>query len=70
MLALLALIVLSPLTGPIALSVWVKLGSPVLFRQQRLGLHSKPFTIYKFRTMSDARDAQGNLLRDAQHQPE
>jgi lipopolysaccharide/colanic/teichoic acid biosynthesis glycosyltransferase len=41
-------------------------GSPVLFRQQRPGLHGKPFTMYKFRTMTDARDAEGNLLPDAE----
>jgi lipopolysaccharide/colanic/teichoic acid biosynthesis glycosyltransferase len=38
------------------------MGSPVLFRQQRPGLHGNPFTIYKFRTMSNARDKNGNLL--------
>jgi sugar transferase EpsL len=69
MLALLALVITLPLMGLIALLVRVKLGSPVLFRQQRPGLHGKPFTIYKFRTMTDARDTQGNLLLDAQHQP-
>ena len=40
------------------------LGKPVFFRQRRPGYHAKPFMIYKFRTMSDARDAQGNLLPD------
>jgi sugar transferase EpsL len=60
-----ALILLSPVMAVTALLVRVKLGSPVLFRQQRPGLHSKPFTIYKFRTMTNVkneRDAQGNLL--------
>jgi sugar transferase EpsL len=65
-LALLALTALSPIMGLIALLVWLKSGAPVLFRQQRLGLQSKPFTLYKFRTMTDARDAQANLLPDAE----
>lgn len=65
-LALLALILLSPLLGSLAILIWFKLGSPVLFRQQRPGLHGKPFTLYKFRTMTDARDAAGNLLPDAE----
>jgi lipopolysaccharide/colanic/teichoic acid biosynthesis glycosyltransferase len=62
--SLLALIVLSPLLALMALLVRLRLGTPVLFRQQRPGLHGKPFTIYKFRTMTDARDPQGNLLPD------
>ena len=49
--ALLVLILLSPVLALIALLVRVKLGAPVLFCQQRPGLHGKPFTIYKFRTM-------------------
>lgn len=49
-----------------AVLVRANLGSPVLFRQQRPGLHGKPFYIYKFRTMSQARDAKGELLPDAQ----
>ncbi len=64
--AALALFLLSPLLGLLALLVRVKLGSPILFRQQRPGLHGKPFTLVKFRTMTDKRDAQGNLLPDAQ----
>lgn len=59
-------VLLSPVLALVALLVRVKLGSPVLFRQQRPGLRGKPFTIYKFRTMTDARDCQGNLLPDAQ----
>ncbi len=60
------LLLLAPLMLLIAILVRVGLGSPVLFRQQRPGLHGKPFTLYKFRTMTDARDAQGNLLPDEQ----
>jgi sugar transferase EpsL len=62
--SLLWLILLSPLLGLIALAVRLTMGYPVLFRQRRPGLHGRPFTIYKFRTMTDARDAQGNLLPD------
>jgi lipopolysaccharide/colanic/teichoic acid biosynthesis glycosyltransferase len=53
----------------IALLVWQirrKLGGPVLFRQTRPGQHGRPFTMYKFRTMTDERDADGNLLPDVQ----
>jgi len=48
----------------IAVLVRIKIGSPVLFRQARPGLHGKPFIIYKFRTMTDKRDKDGNLLSD------
>lgn len=48
----------------LALLVRWKLGSPVLFKQQRPGLHGKPFYLYKFRTMTDARDDKGDLLPD------
>lgn len=61
-LAIPALILLSPVLALLALLVRLRLGSPVLFRQQRPGLHGQPFTMLKFRTMTDARDAQGNLL--------
>jgi len=64
--SLLILLLLAPLLGLVALLVRIFLGGPILFSQQRPGLHGKPFTIYKFRTMNDARDAQGNLLPDAQ----
>jgi lipopolysaccharide/colanic/teichoic acid biosynthesis glycosyltransferase len=46
-----------------------KLGAPVFFRQQRPGLHGKPFMMVKFRTMTDAHDAAGNLLPDADRLP-
>jgi len=61
-----ALLVLAPFMLALALLVRLKLGAPVLFRQQRPGLHGKPFTLYKFRTMIGARDADGNLLPDAE----
>lgn len=64
--ALAALLLLIPLLAVIALLVRVRLGSPVLFRQQRPGLHGRPFTLYKFRTMLDARTADGELLPDDQ----
>ncbi len=62
--ALLALLVLSPILLITALLVRVKLGSPVIFKQKRPGLNGKIFTLYKFRTMTDARDKDGNLLPD------
>ncbi len=48
----------------IAIMVRKKIGSPVLFRQERAGLNGKPFTIYKFRTMTEQKDEKGNLLPD------
>ncbi len=59
------LIVLSPIIAVVAWKVRRNLGSPVLFRQVRPGLHGKPFEMIKFRTMKDAFDAQGQLLSDA-----
>lgn len=61
----LLLIGLAPLLIIVTILVRLKLGAPVLFRQQRPGQHGKPFTMFKFRTMTDARDAKGNLLPDA-----
>jgi sugar transferase EpsL len=59
-------ILLSPVFGLTALAVWIGLGSPVIFGQKRPGYHGKIFTIYKFRTMNDLRDAAGKLLPDAE----
>lgn len=64
--ASLGLVILSPLILLIALLVRVRLGAPVLFRQQRPGFKEKPFYLYKFRTMTDAREATGGLLPDSQ----
>lgn len=63
-LALLALIILSPVILILALTVRIKLGSPVLFKQERPGLNGKIFRLFKFRTMSDEKDENGNLLPD------
>lgn len=59
-----ALVLLSPVMVIIALSVKMKLGSPVIFSQERPGLNGKIFKLYKFRTMTDERDIDGNLLSD------
>lgn len=59
-----ALLVLAPVLAAIALLVRLNLGRPVFFRQLRPGLRGKPFMLVKFRTMRDARDAQGHPLRD------
>ena len=64
--ASIALILLSPLYFYVAHKVRKNLGSPVLFRQVRPGLHGKPFEMIKFRSMKDAVDAQGNPLPDSE----
>ena len=65
LLSLIAIIVLSPVFLIVALLVKIKLGSPVIFKQQRPGLNEKIFTMYKFRTMTDERDENGELLPDS-----
>lgn len=65
MLSLCGVIVLSPVLLVLCVLVRVKLGSPVLFRQERPGKNEKIFTLCKFRTMTDEKDADGNLLPDA-----
>ncbi|WP_180052947.1 MULTISPECIES: sugar transferase [unclassified Acinetobacter] len=64
--ASIALILLSPLYAFVAYKVKKNLGSPVLFRQVRPGLHGKPFEMIKFRTMKDAVDEQGKPLPDSE----
>jgi len=63
-LSLAALIVFSPLLLALTVVVRLKIGSPVVFKQQRPGLNERIFTIYKFRTMTHAKDGQGQLLPD------
>jgi lipopolysaccharide/colanic/teichoic acid biosynthesis glycosyltransferase len=62
----LLLLLLSPILAVLALLVLLTMGTPIFFRQTRPGLHSRPFTLYKFRTMTDDRDDVGNLLPDGQ----
>ena len=62
----LALCVFAPIVGVIALFVRVNLGRPIFFFQKRPGLNEKPFTLLKFRTMTAAYDAQGNVRPDAE----
>ena len=62
--ALMAIIVFSWLYIIVALLVRINLGSPIIFKQERPGLNEKIFTLYKFRTMTDKKDKDGNLLPD------
>jgi sugar transferase EpsL len=57
-------VVLSPILAGLALAIRLTMGSPVFFRQQRPGYRGEPFEVYKFRTMKEAADAEGNLLPD------
>lgn len=63
-LSLIAMIVLSPVLLVVTVLVRFKLGSPVVFKQERPGLNGKIFTLHKFRTMTDKKDENGNLLPD------
>ena len=65
-LSLSALLILSPLLAVLAIQVRRKLGRPVLFRQKRPGLDARPFQLCKFRTMTDERGADGELLPDSE----
>lgn len=64
--ALFACIVLSPVLLIVAILVKVNIGSPILFAQERPGLHGEIFKLYKFRTMTNEKDENGNLLPDEQ----
>ena len=63
-LSLIALIVLSPIFLIIAILIRIKLGSPIIFKQERIGVNDKIFNMYKFRTMTNERDEKGELLPD------
>lgn len=63
-LSLIALIILSPIYLVLAILVRIKLGSPIIFKQERPGLNERIFTLYKFRTMTDEKDENGKLLPD------
>lgn len=65
-LSLIALIILSPILLIVAILVRIKLGTPIIFKQQRPGKNEKIFTLYKFRTMTDKKDENGNLLPDSE----
>ncbi|MDW8002954.1 MAG: sugar transferase [Deltaproteobacteria bacterium] len=65
-LSLVGLIILSPLFLVISILVYIKMGRPILFKQVRIGFKGKTFTLYKFRTMTNAKDSYGNLLPDAE----
>jgi sugar transferase EpsL len=62
--ALCGLTVLSPLFIAVSVLVWLSMGRPIVFRQQRPGRFARPFLLVKFRTMSERRDGSGNLLPD------
>ncbi len=64
-----ALLVLSPIYVILAILIRINLGSPVIFCQERPGRYGKIFKLYKFRTMTDERDEEGNLLPDEQRLP-
>ena len=64
--SLIGIIVISPVLGILCLLVRIKLGSPIFFKQVRITKDEKPFRIIKFRTMTDARDRDGNLLPDTE----
>jgi lipopolysaccharide/colanic/teichoic acid biosynthesis glycosyltransferase len=60
------LVLVSPVMAGIAAAIWLTMGRPILYRQARPGLHERPFRVWKFRTMTEARDARGGLLPDSE----
>ncbi|MBE0447472.1 MAG: sugar transferase [Actinobacteria bacterium] len=62
--AILGLVLLAPLMLTLALLIYINMGKPIIFYQERSGFHGKPFVMYKFRTMRDLRDENGGLLPD------
>ena len=66
LLSAVGLLVLAPVIGVVAIGVRRQLGSPIFFRQERLGYEERPFHVVKFRTMRDARDSEGNPLPDTE----
>jgi lipopolysaccharide/colanic/teichoic acid biosynthesis glycosyltransferase len=64
-LSFITIILLTPIMLVIAILVKIKLGSPVIFKQKRPGLNERIFTLYKFRTMTNEKDEQGELLPDS-----
>ncbi|MGH7575028.1 MAG: sugar transferase [Longimicrobiales bacterium] len=63
--SVIAMALLAPVLAVIGLAVRIRLGTPILFRQERPGLHGRPFRMYKFRTMLDSQDSEGAPLADA-----
>lgn len=66
LIALVMLIIFSPIILMVTVLVYFKLGSPIIFKQQRPGFKGKPFYLYKFRTMIDKKDKDGNDLPDSE----
>ena len=62
--SLMVLIILSPIFLIIAILIKIKLGGPIFFVQERIGMYNRPFNMYKFRTMKDTKDSNGKLLAD------
>jgi lipopolysaccharide/colanic/teichoic acid biosynthesis glycosyltransferase len=62
----LGLVIFSPILMVLAILIRIRMGRPVMFKQMRPGLHGKPFYMYKFRTMTNKKDEQGNLFSDEQ----